>query len=214
MASDHHSSDPAPQRQTMALEHNILSPATQCQNKVSEDNTLGPEPQSQENVHIADKTVTTSLNELEILFSPMFDEYFNESTQVVLKSSAVTTTNASDKRQQPNITPSTSTTIATNITQLNIQTTPEPTTQAPTVNADENINQAENIMFDEDNFINPLGTPIPEVEVHHLAILIPSNIIHIYSTNKHILLNTIGQETIHWNKFIEILHSQLEQDDS
>ncbi|GJR44614.1 hypothetical protein Tco_1312717 [Tanacetum coccineum] len=50
-------------------------------------------------VHQAAETVTTS-NELDLLFSPLFDEYFNGENQVVLKSSAVTTTDASNKRQQ------------------------------------------------------------------------------------------------------------------
>ncbi|GKA03129.1 hypothetical protein Tco_0675910, partial [Tanacetum coccineum] len=105
---------------------------------------------------------------------------FVEKFIVVLKSSAVTTVDASDKCQQPNITPSTSTTIATHITQLNIQTTPEPTTQAPTINADENINQAENIMFDEDNFINPFGTPIHEVGESPSRHVDPSNMHTFY----------------------------------
>ncbi|GJW73942.1 hypothetical protein Tco_0133312 [Tanacetum coccineum] len=55
-------------------------------------------------VHQAAETVTTS-NELDLLFGPLFDEYFNGENQVVLKSSAVTTTDASNKRQQqPNST--------------------------------------------------------------------------------------------------------------
>ncbi|GJS03057.1 hypothetical protein Tco_0319565 [Tanacetum coccineum] len=45
---------------------------------------------------------------------PLFDEYFNGENQVVLKSSAVTTTDASNKRQQqPDSTPSTSTLATT-----------------------------------------------------------------------------------------------------
>nr|GEX25130.1 hypothetical protein [Tanacetum cinerariifolium] len=72
MASEHVSSDPVPQCPSMALEHDSLSPG----------------PQSQENVPQADRTVTTS-NELDSLFSPMFDELFNGSTQVVSKSSAL-----------------------------------------------------------------------------------------------------------------------------
>ncbi|GKG51950.1 hypothetical protein Tco_0544588, partial [Tanacetum coccineum] len=56
--------------------------------------------QSKENVPIAYETVTTSLQDLEMLFGSMFDEYFNGATPVVSKSSAVTTTNASDKCQQ------------------------------------------------------------------------------------------------------------------
>ncbi|GJR80499.1 hypothetical protein Tco_0151284 [Tanacetum coccineum] len=59
-------------------------------------------------VHQATKTVTTS-NELDLLFGPLFDEYFNGENQVVLKSSAVNTTDASNKRQQPDSTSSTST---------------------------------------------------------------------------------------------------------
>ncbi|GJU21201.1 hypothetical protein Tco_1154543 [Tanacetum coccineum] len=65
-------------------------------------------------VHQAVKTVTTS-NELDLLFGPLFDEYFNGENQVVLKSSAVTTTDASNKRQQPDSTSSTST-LATTVT--------------------------------------------------------------------------------------------------
>ncbi|GJU30835.1 hypothetical protein Tco_1174424 [Tanacetum coccineum] len=60
-------------------------------------------------VHQAAETVTTS-NELDLLFGPLFDEYFNGENQVVLKSSAVTTTD-----QQPDSTSSTST-LATTVT--------------------------------------------------------------------------------------------------
>ncbi|GKC57837.1 hypothetical protein Tco_1085435 [Tanacetum coccineum] len=66
-------------------------------------------------VHQAAETVKTS-NELDLLFGPLFDEYFNGENQVVLKSSAVTTTDASNKRQQqPDSTSSTST-LATTVT--------------------------------------------------------------------------------------------------
>ncbi|GJR79364.1 hypothetical protein Tco_0150149 [Tanacetum coccineum] len=44
--------------------------------------------------------IMTSMIELECLFDPLFDEYFNGENQVVSKSSAVTTDDASDKRQQ------------------------------------------------------------------------------------------------------------------
>nr|GEW36845.1 retrovirus-related Pol polyprotein from transposon TNT 1-94 [Tanacetum cinerariifolium] len=77
MASDHVSSDPAPECQRMALEHDSLSPRIQCQ----------------ENVTQADRTVTTSID-LDLLFSMMFDELLNGSSQVVSKSSAITTANA------------------------------------------------------------------------------------------------------------------------
>ncbi|GKE15836.1 hypothetical protein Tco_1423413, partial [Tanacetum coccineum] len=59
---------------------------------------------------------TTNIIELESLFSPLFDEYFNGENQVVSKSFAVTTADASDKRQQqPDSTSSTST-LATSVT--------------------------------------------------------------------------------------------------
>ncbi|GKF35168.1 retrovirus-related pol polyprotein from transposon TNT 1-94, partial [Tanacetum coccineum] len=44
------------------------------------------------------ETVTMS-NELDLLFSPMFDELLNGTTQVISKSSAVTTTDAPNQRQ-------------------------------------------------------------------------------------------------------------------
>nr|GEX37985.1 Gag-Pol polyprotein [Tanacetum cinerariifolium] len=77
VASDHVCSDPVPQCPITALEHDSLS--------------LGP--QCQENVPQEAETVTTS-NELDLLFSPMFNELLNGSTQVVSKSSNVTTADA------------------------------------------------------------------------------------------------------------------------
>ncbi|GJW00903.1 hypothetical protein Tco_1556154 [Tanacetum coccineum] len=54
--------------------------------------------------------------QLESLFDPLFDEYFNGENQVVSKSPAVTTADASDKRQQqPDSTSSTST-LVTSVT--------------------------------------------------------------------------------------------------
>nr|GEU29615.1 hypothetical protein [Tanacetum cinerariifolium] len=141
MASDHISSDPVPQCQRTALEHDSLSPGPQCQ----------------ENVPHADGTVTTS-NELDLLFSPMFDELLNGSTQVVSKSSAVTTADAPNQCQQQHTTP------------LNTQTTPGPIcqvpTQAPTGTSAENIDQAktitENAQVDNDEFINIFYTPVQD----------------------------------------------------
>nr|GEX24453.1 hypothetical protein [Tanacetum cinerariifolium] len=103
------------------------------------------------------KTVTTS-NELDLLFSLMFDELLNGSSKVVSKYSIVTTANAPNKRQQQNTTP------------LNTQTTPEPTchvpTQAPTVTSTENINQAEmveeNAQVENNEFINIFYTPVQD----------------------------------------------------
>ncbi|GJX31791.1 hypothetical protein Tco_0241646 [Tanacetum coccineum] len=65
--------------------------------------------------HQAADTVTMS-NELDFLFGPLFDEYFNGENQVVLKSSAVTTTDASNQRQQQPDSTSPTSTLATTIT--------------------------------------------------------------------------------------------------
>nr|GFD09236.1 hypothetical protein [Tanacetum cinerariifolium] len=101
----------------MVLEHDSLSPGRKCQ----------------ENVSHGDKTVTTS-NELDLLFSPMFDELLNGPFKVVSKSSTVSAADALNQRQQ--IT-----------TPLNNHTTPAPTCQNPSiassVTSNENINQAE-----------------------------------------------------------------------
>ncbi|GJR65449.1 retrovirus-related pol polyprotein from transposon TNT 1-94 [Tanacetum coccineum] len=65
MASDHVSSDPGPQCSTTVLEQDSLSPG----------------PQSQENVPQVAETVTT-LNELEMLYSPLFRNYLNGEVSV------------------------------------------------------------------------------------------------------------------------------------
>nr|GFC01893.1 hypothetical protein [Tanacetum cinerariifolium] len=141
MASDQISSDPAPECQTMALEHDSLSPRRKCQENVSHE----------------DKSVT-KLNELDLLFSLMFDELLNGPSQVVSKSSAITTSDESIQHQQQQI------------TSLTIQPTPAPSCQipslAPTVISSENINQAEthaeNDQVADDEFINIFSTPVQD----------------------------------------------------
>ncbi|GJY62933.1 hypothetical protein Tco_0464393 [Tanacetum coccineum] len=60
--------------------------------------------------------IMTLMPELESLFGPLFDEYFNGENQVISKSLAVTTVDAFDKhQQQPDSTSSTST-LATTVT--------------------------------------------------------------------------------------------------
>ncbi|GJX65118.1 retrovirus-related pol polyprotein from transposon TNT 1-94 [Tanacetum coccineum] len=112
-------------------------PVPQCPTMALEHDRLSPGPQSQENVPQAAKT-----------------------------SSAINAVDATIKRQQQHTTPSTSTTVVADTPPLNIQTTPETTsqapTQAPTVTANENINQAETnkeyAQVEEDEFINIFST--------------------------------------------------------
>ncbi|GJZ82475.1 hypothetical protein Tco_0647648 [Tanacetum coccineum] len=79
--------------------------------------------------------VMTSMIKLESLFGPLFDEYFNEENQVVSKSSTVTNSDASDKRQQqPDSTSSTSTLATTmnenkGIMPTKVELTPEQSQQ-------------------------------------------------------------------------------------
>nr|GEZ28937.1 reverse transcriptase domain-containing protein [Tanacetum cinerariifolium] len=131
MASAHNSSDPAPTCQTMASVQISYDPAPKCQTMTLEQVSLSPGRKCQENVSQGDKTGTTS-NELDLLFSPMFDELLNGSSKVVSKSSAVSAADAPNQRQQLS-------------TPLNNHTTPAPTCQtpsiAPTLISPENINQ-------------------------------------------------------------------------
>nr|GFA64863.1 Gag-Pol polyprotein [Tanacetum cinerariifolium] len=120
----HDSSDPALTRQQKASVHNSTDPAPKCQTMALEHNSLSPGRNCQENVSHKVKSGTTS-NELDLLFSPMFDELLNGSTKVVSKSSAVSDADAP----------------------LNNHTTPVPTCQNPPIStsviSSENINQAE-----------------------------------------------------------------------
>nr|GFC16103.1 retrovirus-related Pol polyprotein from transposon TNT 1-94 [Tanacetum cinerariifolium] len=113
MASVHNSSDPAPTCQNMASVQISSDPAPDCQTMVLEHDSLSLGRNCQANVSNGDKTGTTS-NELDLLFSLMFDELLNGSTKVVSKSSAVSAADAPNQRQQLT-------------TPLNNHTTPAPT---------------------------------------------------------------------------------------
>nr|GFC53806.1 retrovirus-related Pol polyprotein from transposon TNT 1-94 [Tanacetum cinerariifolium] len=102
------------------------------------------------------RTVTTS-NELDLLFSSMFDEFLNGSSKVVSKSFAVSAADAPNHHQH-------------HTTPLNIHTTPAPTCQVPTlvptVLSSENITQAEtyaeNDQVADDEFIHIFSTPVQD----------------------------------------------------
>nr|GFC92040.1 hypothetical protein [Tanacetum cinerariifolium] len=81
--------------------------------------SLSPAGQRQDNVTQADWTATTS-NELDLLFSLMFDELLNGSSKVVSQSFDVSAADATNQRQQLT-------------TPLKIHTTPAPTCQVPTL---------------------------------------------------------------------------------
>nr|GFD31929.1 hypothetical protein [Tanacetum cinerariifolium] len=132
MASAHNSSDPAPTCQKMASVQISSDPAPECQTMALEHGSLSPGRNYQENVSHRDKTDTTSI-ELDLLFSPMFDELLNGSSKVVSKFSAVSAADAPNERQQPT-------------TPLNNHITPAPTCQTPPITTNvissENINES------------------------------------------------------------------------
>ncbi|GKE87331.1 hypothetical protein Tco_1564806 [Tanacetum coccineum] len=107
----------------MASDHVSFDPVPQCSTTVLEQDSLSLDPQSQENVTQTAETVTTS-NELDLLFSLMFDELLNGTTPVVSKSSTVHAADALDKRQPQNTTHSSAITVVAAEPPLNIHTTP------------------------------------------------------------------------------------------
>nr|GFC65441.1 hypothetical protein [Tanacetum cinerariifolium] len=172
MASDQNSFDPVPKCHKMALEHDSLSPCCKYQ----------------ENVSHGDKIVTT-LNELDLLFSPMFDDLLNGSSKVVSKSSAVSAADVPNQRHQLT-------------TPLNNHTTPAPSCQiltiAPTVISSENTTQAEthaeNDQVANDEFINIFSTLVQDQG--------ETSSRHVDSSNMHTFINdirrnTVGQKIIH-----------------
>ncbi|GJX96207.1 retrovirus-related pol polyprotein from transposon TNT 1-94 [Tanacetum coccineum] len=115
--------------------------------KASYYDSSGPVPQLQNISPTADTTVS-SQQELDLLFGPLYDEFFNEGTSSVNKSSSPT-----DNSKQQDTPPT-----------MSIQSSTEPTT--PTnVNVEENNdNQAVDTQVQQDEFINPFCTPVREID--------------------------------------------------
>ncbi|GJT66139.1 gag-pol polyprotein [Tanacetum coccineum] len=116
MMADQNSSGLAPQRQ-MALEQNN-------HNNEPSSSTLVPDVAPSANIS------DPSLQELELLFSPMYEEYFNGGNHGVSKSSVIF------DLQQQDASPT-----------LNVQPTLEPSTLTTNFNAEDNINNPEMCMF-------------------------------------------------------------------
>ncbi|GJV65107.1 retrovirus-related pol polyprotein from transposon TNT 1-94 [Tanacetum coccineum] len=133
-----------------------FDPASQCPTTALEHGSLSPASQSQVNVPQAAETTTTSLNELDMLFSPMFDEYFTGA--MVYLSPLIIQTTPKHTIQAP--------------------------TQTLTVIADENNNQAEvhveNAHVNEDKFINIFSTPVFEERESSSRHVDPSNMHTFY----------------------------------
>ncbi|GKB21867.1 retrovirus-related pol polyprotein from transposon TNT 1-94 [Tanacetum coccineum] len=111
--------------------------------KASDYDNSGLVPQLQ-NVSPSADTTTLSQQELDLLFGPLYDEFFNACTLSVNKSySPTNNTTQQDTQPTANIQPTTELTTPTN------------------VNAEENNdNQTADTQFQQDEFINPLCTPM------------------------------------------------------
>ncbi|GKB10633.1 hypothetical protein Tco_0844556, partial [Tanacetum coccineum] len=118
--------------------------------KVLDYDNPDPAPELQNVFYSADTTVP-SQQELDLLFGPLYDEFFNAGTSRVNKSSSPT-----DDSAKQDILPST-----------NIHPTSEPST--PThVNAEEKNN-------DQAEFTNPFCTPVQEIAESSSRNIGPSN---------------------------------------
>ncbi|GKA45890.1 hypothetical protein Tco_0738686 [Tanacetum coccineum] len=157
MTSDDNTSGLAPQRK-MASDYDNFVPGPQLQNPSSERHDMKIEIQDHNNEPLSSKLVpifyppsdTNALlqQELDLLFTPLFEEYFTTGNQSVSKSF-----DRFDNSQQQDTQPT-----------LNVQPTLKPTTPPTNVNAKENnTNQEEDAQFEAYEFINPFCTPVQEV---------------------------------------------------
>ncbi|GJS88360.1 retrovirus-related pol polyprotein from transposon TNT 1-94 [Tanacetum coccineum] len=105
-----------------------------------------PFPQLQ-NVSPSAVTIAPSQQELELLFGPLYDEFFTTGTSSVNKSSSPT-----DNSKLPDTPPT-----------MNIQSSTEPTTLTNVNVKENNDNQAEDTEFQQDEFINPFCTLVREI---------------------------------------------------
>ncbi|GJY83243.1 retrovirus-related pol polyprotein from transposon TNT 1-94 [Tanacetum coccineum] len=115
--------------------------------KASDYDNSDPVPQLQ---HVSPSTdiTTPSQQEFDLLFGPMYNEFFNAGTSTVYKTSSPT-----DNSKQQDIPPTTNNPSST-----------EPTTPTTDVYAEENNNnQVKDTQVQQAEFINPFCTPVREV---------------------------------------------------
>nr|GEW46894.1 RNA-directed DNA polymerase, eukaryota [Tanacetum cinerariifolium] len=116
------------------------------QQKATDYDNSDPIPQLQNVSSSADAHVR-SQQELDLLFGPLYDEFFTAGTSSVNKSSS-TTNNSHQQDTQPT---------------TNIQPTSEPSTPTYVDAGENNDNQAEEEHLQDDEFTNPFCTPVQEV---------------------------------------------------
>ncbi|GJT12852.1 retrovirus-related pol polyprotein from transposon TNT 1-94 [Tanacetum coccineum] len=114
--------------------------------KASDYDYFDPVPQLK-NVSPSADTTVSSQQELDLLFGPLYDEFFNTGTSRVNKSSSPT-----DNSAQQDTLPT-----------MNIHHTSEPSTPTKVNVEENNNNQAEDAQFQQNEFTNLFCTPIREV---------------------------------------------------
>nr|GEX32528.1 ribonuclease H-like domain-containing protein [Tanacetum cinerariifolium] len=114
--------------------------------KASDYDNSDPVPQLQ-NVSSSADTHVPSQQELDLLFGPLYDEFFTAGTLSVNKSSSPSN-NSNPQDTQPT---------------TNIQPTSEPSTSTFVHAKENNNNQAEEEHLHDDEFTNPFCTPVQEV---------------------------------------------------
>ncbi|GJY97618.1 retrovirus-related pol polyprotein from transposon TNT 1-94 [Tanacetum coccineum] len=125
----------------------VVAPPRSPTIKGSDYDNSGPVPQLQ-NISPSIDTTALSQQELDLLFGPLYDEFFIVGTSSVNKSSSPT-----DNSKQQDTPPTT-----------NIQSLREPITPTTNDNAEENNdNQATDTQFQQDEIINPFCTPVRDV---------------------------------------------------
>ncbi|GJR92419.1 retrovirus-related pol polyprotein from transposon TNT 1-94 [Tanacetum coccineum] len=139
-ASNYDNSGPVPQLQKTS-DHNRSELGTHGHSNEPSSSMLVP------NISPLADTISLSLQDLEFLFSPLFEEYFTVGNQSVSKSFAL-----SDNSKQQDTQPT-----------ANILPTIEPVTLTTNVNAEENNNyQAADAQINENEFYNIFSTPVRE----------------------------------------------------
>ncbi|GKA94548.1 hypothetical protein Tco_0816586 [Tanacetum coccineum] len=177
--SDYDNSGPVPQLQQTS-DHNCSELKMHDHNNEPSSSNLVPNVSP-----LANKT-TPSLQELDLLFSPLYDEFFN-----VPKYSSLS------NNFPPQDTPPTT----------NVQTTKEPITPTTTVTVEENNTdiqaeiQVENAQIDENEFYNIFSTPVREEAESSTRYVDPSNMHTFYQRHqsKHRLTKDHPLEQVYGN---------------
>ncbi|GJU58572.1 retrovirus-related pol polyprotein from transposon TNT 1-94 [Tanacetum coccineum] len=176
-------------KQTLLIMETIHLQFDELTQMASKQNCLGPEPQPLTSGHISSGLVPNQVastsakpplkNDLDLLFQPMFDEYFKPSPSVVSMTISVVTLLPQDISEASSSTiidqdaPSPSTTLITKTTTTPIQST----------NVEEPNNKDNDAKFDSDTFTNPfapLVTSSAESSSSRIELVLkPSNVMII-----------------------------------